>query len=100
MEPEQYHSDEAPFAHRVLIGLIPGVCHYHRLVLTAAFLLAAISACAIYTCLEYHTRRNDLINPNKDYQQRWQQYISEFGDDEDIVVVVQGSDRERMREAL
>src|SRR5262249_29577194 len=32
--------------------------------------------------------------------QRWQQYVTEFGEDEDMVVVVQGDDRAEMERAL
>src|SRR5262249_40336764 len=37
---------------------------------------------------------------SKDYLQRWRAYQEEFGEDLDIVVVVQGSDRGRMRQAV
>src|SRR5206468_12898092 len=50
--------------------------------------------------LHYRPERSDLANPHKVYQQRWLQYLQEFGDDDDIVVVVQGSDRPRMELAL
>lgn len=53
-----------------------------------------------FTHLTYHTSRNDLIAQNKDYLQRWQQYIAEFGEDEDMVVVVRGTDRAAMQAAL
>ncbi|TMQ29440.1 MAG: hypothetical protein E6K70_25680, partial [Planctomycetota bacterium] len=46
------------------------------------------------------TQRSDLISPNKDYHKRWREYLAEFGNDDDIVVVVKGSDRKRMEEAL
>ena len=50
--------------------------------------------------LKFHTQRNDLISPTKEYFQRWQQYIAEFGDDDDMVVVVEGNDRQHMELAL
>jgi hopanoid biosynthesis associated RND transporter like protein HpnN len=100
MKPEQYPSDEAPLLHRLLTSLVGGVCRFPRLVLTVTLLLAALSLYGFNTRLEYHTRRSDLISPNKDCQQRWRQYIAEFGDDEDIVVVVEGTNRQRMRQAL
>src|SRR5262249_60016273 len=36
----------------------------------------------------------------KDYQQRWRQYLAEFGDDDDMVVVVEGADRAPMVAAI
>ena len=44
--------------------------------------------------LNYLTHRNDLISKNKDYYQRWTKYIQEFGDDEDLVAVVEGGERD------
>jgi hopanoid biosynthesis associated RND transporter like protein HpnN len=70
------------------------------LVLAASVALAIVSTYAFYNYLEYRTQRSDLISPNKDYQKRWRQYLAEFGNDDDMVVVVQGKERDRMREAL
>lgn len=96
----------APPAHarahipRLLTALIAVVCRAPRTVLAISTLVALISAWSFYTRLEYRTQRSDLMNPNKDYQQRWRQYLSEFGDDDDMIVVVEGADRSRMRTAL
>src|SRR5258708_35467847 len=62
-------------------------------------------SCAVavwYTAenLTYLTHRNDLIGKNKDYYKRWDQYVREFGDDDDMVVVVRGPDRAHIVEAL
>jgi hopanoid biosynthesis associated RND transporter like protein HpnN len=100
MKPEPYDSEQTPLVHRLLTSLVRGVCCYPRLVLLGSLLVAALSFYGFNTRLEYHTRRSDLISPNKDYQQRWRQYVAEFGEDDDIVVVVQGGDRQRMRQAL
>src|SRR5206468_4696747 len=62
--------------------------------------VAAISATMFYTRLEYRTQRSDLMSPHKDYQERWRAYLKEFGDDDDMVVVVEGADRDRMTAAL
>jgi hopanoid biosynthesis associated RND transporter like protein HpnN len=70
------------------------------LVLASCVVLALASTCAFYNYLEYRTQRSDLISPNKDYQKRWRQYLAEFGNDDDMVVVVQGADRDRMKLAL
>src|SRR5262245_53664031 len=88
------------FVRRLLVALVAAVCHHPRLVLLAALGLCVASVSAAATRLQYHTSRNDLISARKDYQQRWQRYLAEFGDDDDIVVVVKGADRERMKDAL
>src|SRR5262245_46094485 len=88
------------FVRRLLVALVAAVCHHPRLVLLAAMGLCVASVSAAATRLQYHTSRNDLISARKDYQQRWQRYLAEFGDDDDIVVVVQGSDRPSMQAGL
>jgi hopanoid biosynthesis associated RND transporter like protein HpnN len=100
MKPEQHHAEGASFAHRFLTSLVSATCRVPRLVLTVSLLLAGISVYAFQTRLEYHTRRSDLVSPDKDYQLRWQRYVNEFGDDDDMVVVVQGGDRQQMQRAL
>jgi hopanoid biosynthesis associated RND transporter like protein HpnN len=100
MNPEPSHPHETAFVPRLLVGLVKQVCRRPGLVLTVSLLLAAASVYAACRHLEYHTQRTDLVSPHKDYQQRWKQYLSEFGDDDDMVVVVEGGDRDRMKQAL
>src|SRR5262249_39814174 len=59
-----------------------------------------ISLVASWSRLEYKSQRDDLINPNKEVQQRWRQYLAEFGKDDDMVVVVEGNDRQQMKDAI
>lgn len=85
---------------RSLASLVMTVCRAPRLVLVIALLLCGISIYAALTQLEYLTRRDDLISGNKEHQRRWRNYLGEFGQDEDIVVVVEGTNPQAMREAL
>lgn len=66
----------------------------------ASIALAAVSAFAFVTRIEYRTQRSDLMSPDKDYQQRWLRHVAEFGDDDDIVLIVNGSDSDRRRAAI
>ncbi len=100
MTPEQAREGEAAGVHRLLLGLVGAVCRWPRLVLAVSFALAGMSAWAFNTHLEYRTQRSDLVSSQKDYQRRWRQYLAEFGNDDDIVVVVRGHDTDRMRAAL
>src|SRR5438132_10034085 len=100
MEAEQGCSRESGLVPQLLIGLVKWVCRFPRLVLTASLLLSAASLYAFNHSLEYRTQRSDLISPNKDYHKRWREYLAEFGNDDDIVVVVQGSNRQQMQQAL
>jgi hopanoid biosynthesis associated RND transporter like protein HpnN len=85
---------------RLLVALVTFACRRPVPVLAGSLFLAVLSLLLAATCLKYHTSRNDLLSPHKDYQQRWHRYLAEFGDDDDIVAVVKGHDRLRMRQAL
>jgi hopanoid biosynthesis associated RND transporter like protein HpnN len=100
MKPEEAPGRAAPLVHRLLVATVELVCRFPRLILGTALTLCAISIYASSTRLEYRTQRSDLISPHKDYQQRWHKYLAEFGDDDDIVVVVQGKDSAQMKQAL
>ena len=48
------------------------------------------------TRLGYRTSRLDLINPKSDYNRLWMEYIQEFGEEDDAVIVVEGAGREQV----
>ena len=100
MNPAQPPPHEAGFVRGLLIALVRTVCRFPRGVLAVSAGLCALSLYAALFHLQYHTQRSDLISPRKECQQRWRNYIQEFGDDDDVVVVVKGSDRARMIAAL
>ncbi len=59
----------------------------------------ALAAAACYltaTRLGYQTSRLDLLNPKSNYNRLWVEYIKEFGDEDDAVVVVEGAGREQV----
>jgi hopanoid biosynthesis associated RND transporter like protein HpnN len=84
----------------LLLAFVSTVCRYPVTVLAVSLLLSALSIVTALTTLQYHTQRNDLLSAHKDYQKRWQRYLDEFGDDDDMVVVVRGTDRTKMEQAL
>src|SRR5262249_28626632 len=91
---------EAGLIPRLLGGLVGGVQRWPRLVLALGVVLCALSAYTFYSRLEIRTQRTDLVRPNKDYLQRWRQYVEEVRHEADSVVVETGSDRPRMEQAL
>src|SRR5262245_37708636 len=99
MKPPPDPADPA-LVPRLLTALVAAVGRAPRTVLAVAAVVALASAYAFATRLEYRTQRSDLMSPQKDYQQRWRQYLAEFGDDDDMVVVVAGADRARMVAAI
>ena len=100
MVSEPISPHEHSIVRRLLHGLVSVVCHYPLWVLLVSLSLAGASLWAAATRLQYKTQRNDLVSPQKEHLQRWREYLAEFGDDDDIVVVVKGTDRPRMEKAL
>ena len=58
-----------------------------------AILTAALSAGWTVRSLGYKVNRNDLVDPRSDYNRLWGDYVAEFGEDDDAVVVVEGPTR-------
>jgi uncharacterized protein len=100
MNVEPVPLGEATLVRRFLVALVSAVCQRPALVLITSALAVIVSAYAASSRLQYKTQRDDLISPHKQSQQRWRQYLAEFGEDDDMVVVVRGSARQRMENAL
>jgi hopanoid biosynthesis associated RND transporter like protein HpnN len=70
---------------------------------TLAIAIGTAAICAIYAYsgnLPYKTSRLDLLNPKSRYNKLWIDYVHEFGDEDDVVVVVEGENREQIVPAL
>ena len=90
---------EARWMPRILAG-VAGFCGQRPWPLSALPLLTCgLSLYANFAHLEYQTHRNDLLSPNLEVYKRWQQYVHEFGDDDDMVVVVRARTAPRWRRA-
>lgn len=59
-----------------------------------------VAAAAGYHFIEFHTSRADLLNPHSEYHQRWLRYVGEFGDQEDVYVVVEGDSPRQIEPVL
>jgi len=57
-------------------------------------LLAVAAMVLAQNRLKFYTSRSDLLDPNSEYHHRWLEYTKEFQDQEDVVVVVQGENRD------
>ncbi|MBX7167636.1 MAG: MMPL family transporter [Pirellulales bacterium] len=76
------------------------VVTYPYFVLAVALLLGGLSIYLTCTRLAYHTSRLDLINQDSEFYSLWFEYIREFGEDDDAVIVVEGPNRDRVITAL
>ena len=71
------------------------LCTAYPAVTIALGLLATLAAGGLAaTQLRLRTSRAELLCPQSDYNRRWLSYTAEFGDKEDVVLVVEGTRRE------
>lgn len=98
--PPSSESPRAGFVPRGLSALVGAVASYPRVTLffAAALVVASIGVAA--AGLQYKTSRADLIDPAADFHQRWTRYVDRFGDQNDIVVVVEGDRPAAIRSVL
>ena len=59
-------------------------------------LLAVWSVYLCQTRLGFRTSRADLLNPKSENNRRWLEYTQEFGDTEDVILVVEGAGQEKI----
>jgi len=62
-------------------------------IVTVAVLAAVAAGFWTSGSLGYKVSRVDLLDPNSEYNKLWIDYIREFGEDDDAVVVVEGATR-------
>lgn len=64
--------------------------------------LACAAACVVYSFakLDFKTQRADLIDSGTDYHQRWLNYTQSFGDESDMIVVIEGDDPDEIKEVI
>ena len=67
------------------------VCLAAPVAVTVVAVLSAVTA-GVYTAgnLGYKVSRLDLLDPKNEYNRLWIEYIAEFGEDDDAVIVVEG----------
>jgi len=76
-------------------GLFGLVARYPFLVLLAALILSAVSVMYTKDNLEFLTGRDDLMPKNSTFHGNYRDYRQEFGDQEEIVIVIESDDPER-----
>jgi len=79
---------------RMLVAWTWWAIRHPGLVILAAVLSAGGSALLTARHLGYKVSRIDLLDPESEYNKLWIDYIREFGEDDDAVIVVEGPARE------
>jgi predicted RND superfamily exporter protein len=90
MQRIPHHTTETSIFARPLWSLTLLCCQCPVTVLVLSVLAAAISLYWAYGHLGLKMSRLDLINPKSSFNQLWLDYIDEFGDSNEVVVVVEG----------
>lgn len=62
--------------------------------LLTAGIIAVASVCLAINHLGFKTSRLDLINPQSSFNQLWLDYLDQFSADDDVVVIIEGENRE------
>src|SRR5262245_10712106 len=99
MNPDTATQPDSRLA-RLVVALVGWVTRHPRAVLLVTLAITLAATHIAYARLEYHTQRNDLLSADKPCQKRWQRCLDTFGDDDDMVVVAEGTDRAQMKSAL
>jgi hopanoid biosynthesis associated RND transporter like protein HpnN len=71
-----------------------------RMTLCFVLLVSCVAVGYTASCLQFHTERSDLIDPEADFHKRWIEYTESFGDSSDIVVLVEGEQPGPVQAAL
>lgn len=80
--------------HGALERLTFTVTQWPGVTLWAVALLTLLSIGITARFLTFKTNRADLLDPKTEYHRRWLQFVEQFGDDADVVVVVEGENPE------
>jgi hypothetical protein len=75
------------------------VSKYPRLILALALLFSSISVMYTFKNMKFLTGRDDLMPKNAPFQVDYRAYRAEFGDQEEIVVVIESDDAEKSTRA-
>ena len=92
MEQTHTYPAETSIFARPLWSLTLLCCRFPVAVLVTAAILACAGLYWSHENLGLKMSRLDLINPNSSFNLLWLDYIDEFGDDNEVIVVVEGTE--------
>ncbi|HEY2895482.1 MAG TPA: MMPL family transporter, partial [Pirellulales bacterium] len=84
------------FLARPFVWMTRAVLAFPVTTIAICLALAGVACYLTATRLGYQTSRLDLLNPKSNYNRLWIEYIKEFGDEDDAVIVVEGAGREQV----
>ena len=96
MSAEGMPQTEPSFLARPLAWITRWVVRFPMPVVALAVTGALFALFLTGARLGFRTSRLDLLNPESGYNRLWIEYINEFGDEDDAVVVVEGASRQQV----
>ncbi len=98
--PESDHQQEHRSFVSESLASLTAVCVKHPYVVLVLMVVSSV-ACTWYTSqhLRFKTNRADLIDPSAAFHQRWLNFTKSFGEQNDIVVIVEADDPEEIKHA-
>jgi len=100
MDSDRESQDDASLLTGPLRAITGLVLRWPKVTMGLAILLAIASVACASLVLQFRTSRLDLINPESAYNKRWIDFIEDFGDRDDAVVVVEAESPERVRAGI
>lgn len=85
--------ETSPLAARAMTALLRLVLRFPFAIVALATGLAVLAVAYSTLKLGYKTSRHDLVNSKGEYGRLWNEYVQEFGEEDDAVVVVEGENR-------
>jgi predicted RND superfamily exporter protein len=100
MERTPRHTTETSIFTKPLLSLTLLCCRFPGAVLVLSVLLAVLGLYWAYGHLGLKMSRLDLINPQSSFNKLWLDYIDEFGDSNEVIIVVEGKEKSEVLEVL
>lgn len=96
----QAETAETSFLARPLQMVTRWAVRFPKATIFGAMVITAAALALTAARLGFRNNRADLLNPRSEYHQRWLAYTKEFGDQEDVVVVVESKRPDRVLAAM
>ena len=84
----------------MLAQLTQWACINPRTTLAIVAILSIVCLGITGRFLTFKTNRSDLINPQTAFHQRWLRYVELFGDQGEVLIVIEGQDRQSIETAM
>ena len=98
--PEAAERAEGSLLAEALRSITRTVSRHPRTTLSIVGLITCVAVVYTLCGLRFKTERADLIDPEADFQRRWLQFAESFGEESDLVVVVQGENADAVKQTI